>query len=217
MEWLKKISNKFRGSEFSPRKQYGNQLVLQPRCYIPPSEESKTWYDFTFSMAMHESSDNYRAKNRYGYLGRYQFGLARLTDLGMCERIQGSRGFSNKSFRWCTDKGFSETLFLSSHALQDEIFALHVGMHRKYILRRYVDHIGHRVNGVEISLSGAIACFHLLGHGGFKHFLQGEDTSDANGTMASDYIEDFANYLIPSSLPISPKNVDLKRYCENIS
>ena len=203
----------------------GSKKVVEPPVTEPPPRSEvpdlltgyRTWETFVRAIAMRESSDNYTAKNRYGYLGRYQFGLARLTDLGLCERIPGTVGWSNKVFRWKTDESWSEELFLASPGLQDRIFELHVGMHKKFILDKYRARLGHKVNGVRITLSGTIACFHLLGHGGFQHFLKGEDASDANGTMASDYLTDFENYEIPSDLPEHPKYADLKQTYEGIA
>ena len=164
----------------------------------PLVKELRPYQDFVNAIGQRESSNSYTVVNKYGYLGRYQFGLARLSDFGLCTRISGSVGYSNKSFRWVAP--YSEELFLSTPLLQDKIFEVHVAEYQSYISRNFGKHLNSYVNGSWFSLSGAIACCHLLGIGGLRHFVKGEDTSDANGTMASDYIEEFADYLIPTNL-----------------
>jgi hypothetical protein len=205
--WLKKIF-----SVFSKKEEPVNPPEVKnsaPRCDVPDPGPLRSWDAFVLAIAMRESSDDYTAKNRYCYLGRYQFGLARLTDLGLCERIPGTEGWANKYFRWKSEKECDEAKFLASPDLQDRAFDLHVGMHSRLVLKKYQGRLGHKVRGVRLTHSGIIACIHLLGHGGFQHFLAGEDASDANGTKASDYLEDFAGYDIPDNLPADPRKSDI--------
>ena len=172
----------------------------------------KSYRNFVQAMANRESSDNYAAENSLGYLGRYQFGMARLTDFGLARRKVGHSGFSNRSFEWV--EGLSTETFLRSKKLQDVVFDLHVGNLRKQVLRSYSRHLGRTVLGVLVSMSGMIACMHLLGPGGLKKFLSGRDTGDANGTKASDYLTLFADYDIPGNLP-NPKDVRLLKYVDS--
>jgi len=151
---------------------------------------TKNWDDFVQAVGARESSNNYRAKNQFGYLGRFQFGKARLKDMGLV----------SKQNAWLF--GLSESLFLNSPGLQNAVFATHVARHRAIVVKRYAGHIGQTVDGVLLTLSGIIACFHLLGEGGFRDFVRGKNKKDGNGTSAKDYLTKFAGYEIPSDLPV---------------
>lgn len=140
----------------------------------------KTFEEFRDALAQRESSGRYDAKNSLGYLGRYQFGLARLTDLGLCQRIPGTSGYSNRSFEWIPPH--TEEEFLTSPALQDEIF------------RRHVDDLRRQLHKLE---SGLVAGAHLLGVGGVKELvLEGRVGEDANGTKITSYIAKFSGYSL---------------------
>jgi hypothetical protein len=177
---------------------------------MTPTPQLRPYADFVKAMALSESSDNYATVNEFGYLGRYQFGLARLSDFGLCERIPGTAGMGNKCFRWRLP--FSQDVFLTSCLLQDTIFNMHVGDLHKIVIWRYQKYLGRDVDNTLVTTSGAVACMHLLGEGGLMHFVAGEDSTDANGTAASDYVRKFAGYLIPDDLP-GPKSVNLEALC----
>lgn len=170
---------------------------------------NKPYNEFVKAMAQRESSGRASIKNRLGFLGKFQFGMARLTDFGLAERVPGLDGFANSSFRW--KEPFSEGAFLSNEELQDKVFDLHVGAIRQRVKNHFVPLLDHVFFGVKLTMSGAVACCHLLGEGGFRKFTHGIDAADANGTKASDYVRLFQGYDIPSSLP-KPKDVDLKAY-----
>lgn len=138
----------------------------------------RTFEQFAQALALQESGGEYKALNRFGYLGRYQFGLARLTDLGLCRRKPGTTGYANQNFEWIPPH--TETEFLNSPILQDRIFQTHIAD-----LRRQLKQFE----------SGLVAAAHLLGVGGVKHLLfEGEVDKDANGTSALDYIKKFASF-----------------------
>ena len=122
------------------------------------------WEDFINAIGKRESSNNYAAKNQFGYLGRFQFGKLRLCDLGLTD-----------GKRWLFD--LTDTKFLENPKLQDAVFDTHVAKHRKRILKKYSEYLGATVHDVELTLSGVIACFHLLGEGGFKKFLASKEQS----------------------------------------
>jgi len=140
----------------------------------------KTFTDFANDLGARESSGNYQAKNSLGYLGKYQFGLARLTDLGLCRRKPGTTGFANSSFDWVPPN--SEASFLSAPALQDEIFKKHIADLRRQ-LRKFE--------------SGLVAGAHLLGVGGVKELLfEGLAGKDANETAITSYVAKFSGYQL---------------------
>jgi hypothetical protein len=148
---------------------------------------------FVEAIAGSESSGDYAAKNRFGFLGRYQFGLARLSDLGLTERVPGTK----RGFRWKAP--LSEAAFLADHGLQDDTFCRHVADLHDVCMARFAAHLGRTACGVTVTMSGMIAVCHLLGPGGLADFLGGRDGADANGTKASTYMGRFAGYAIPGS------------------
>lgn len=138
----------------------------------------KTFAEFATAVGNRESGGRYDVKNRLGYLGKFQFGLARLTDMGLCQRKPGTTGFSNRSFEWIPPH--SEEEFLSSPILQEEIFKKHV-MDLRRQLKKFE--------------SGLVGGAHLLGVGGVKDLLfEGKVGKDANGTAITHYLVQFSGF-----------------------
>lgn len=157
----------------------------------------KTFEEFCKAIGQRESSCNYRAKNSLGYLGYYQFGMARLCDLGLTRRKPNEpTSMANDAYEWISPN--SENMFLNNPMLQDETFMRHV--HRLEISVELILAGSVYVNEKQLSLSGCIAVCHLLGPGGLEDLIyKGLDDKDANGTKASDYLSLFAGYEIPST------------------
>lgn len=138
--------------------------------------ELKNHYAFLDAVGHRESSGNYKAVNRYGYLGKYQFGRSTLNHI----KIEA------------TDEEF-----LNSPKLQEE------AMHRlllanKKSLRKYIRKYNNKtVHGVYITESGLLAAAHLGGAGSVRKFLKkGYQFKDGNGTKLTSYIEQFAGYTL---------------------
>lgn len=149
------------------------------------SVPGKSFADFVHAMAISESSDDYTCVNKWGFLGRYQFGMPRLSDLGLCER-------DGKGFRFVPP--ITKEGFLRDAALQDETFRRHVVDLRKAVVAQHLRTFGKAVDGTTITLSGCVAVCHLLGLGGLADYLNGNDKSDALGTTASTYMKRFAGF-----------------------
>ena len=126
-----------------------------------------------------ESGSNYNKVNRFGYLGKYQFGKGTL-------KIYGVSNINE---------------FKNNPALQEKVFLMNV-MRNKWILRREISWYSNRyLNGIYVSESGIIAAAHLSGPGNVKKFLRSHcdrnlDKEDANGTSISDYMKIFKNYSL---------------------
>lgn len=205
-ELMRELQKKAEAQDWTPESEKpvpGIDYVVEPEPEPEPKPDPKPdpkpvagsqYMKFREAVGFRESSNNYKAKNQYGYLGKYQFGLARLCDLGLCIRKPGTRGYSNNQFKW--GFGFNENMFLNNPTLQNEVFDVHIRKHRARVLSAYKSHLNKTINGVKVTLSGAIGCFHLLGEGGFRNFISGKDTADANGTKASHYIKLFQGYTI---------------------
>lgn len=157
---------------------------------------------FAERMRDREGGGRYDAVNRFGYLGAYQFGMARLCDLGLAERIPGTAGYGNDAFRWVS--GWSRERFLGDHAAQDSAFRRHVSWHLAHVEQRGLDcFVGEQLSALlggaldpaddcVVSMSGIAAVCHLHGYGGFRALMmECKDLADANGTKASDYMREF--------------------------
>jgi len=134
---------------------------------------------FKEDLAMSESSNKYDVVNDKGYMGKYQFGDARLEDFKN----------ANKDYK------FTKKEFLNDPSLQEDVFSWHVEDINSYIDSRGLDkYIGTEINGVTITRDGLIAGAHLGGKTGLKNFLStGKDKEDSYGTSISEYITKFSS------------------------
>lgn len=156
----------------------------------------KPYAEFREAVRKRESSNRYDCVNALGYVGAYQFGLARLCDLGLTRRKNpAGKSFANKEF---TFTSISQEEFLNSPALQDSCFDQHVHRLRFLCLKKYPElKSGVMKHGLDLDLSGAIMVCHLLGPGGLADLMTGHVTRDALGTSATDYAVLFHGYEIP--------------------
>ena len=122
--------------------------------------------------------EKYKAYNKYGYRGKYQFGRAALKDIGI-------------KVKWKE--------FRNDTALQEYAMCEYLLLNRNR-LSRYIDkYEGKFIKGIRITECGILAGAHLGGAVGVKRFLYSngrKDRRDANGTKISDYIRDFGNYQV---------------------
>lgn len=168
-------------------------LSLQQFLNKRKKEIGNDFEKFALALRKRESSDNYKIVNAFGYMGAYQFGMARLYDLGYTKRKPGTTGYSNRVFEWKT--GYSKEYFLNNLEFQDKIFKQHVINLIRQIKSRFTEYIGKSHNGLEITLSGLVAGAHLGGIGGVNNFLRrNHNSSDQFGTSLSDYIKKFRGY-----------------------
>jgi len=166
--------------------------------------------EFLNALFASEGGSRISVENKFGYIGKYQFGEAALTDLGYYK----GDGSSNRSLtgefkqdwsgEWTGKNGASsKEVFLNSEAVQecaarDWVAFLCKGM-KRYKLAQY---IGETIGGVEITESGVIAGAHLKGFGsaanpGVIQFLRSNGAvngEDAFGTSVSAYMAKFADY-----------------------
>jgi hypothetical protein len=132
---------------------------------------------FLTSIGRRESSNRYNIVNKWGYMGKYQFGRKTLNALGY--------------------KNISNEQFLANHKLQEEAM-LKLLKHNKHILRREIKkYCGTEKHGVYITESGLLAAAHLAGPGNVKKWLRrGKRFRDGLGTDLVEYLKLFGNYKI---------------------
>jgi hypothetical protein len=156
---------------------YSVKLNINTDIYVPVPFTVRDFVGFKNFLGFFESGSNYKKVNRFGYLGKYQFGKGTL-------KMYGVRNLSE---------------YRLNPELQEKVFLMNV-MRNKWILRREISWYSNRyLNGTYISESGIIAAAHLSGPGNVKKFLRSHcnpdlDKRDANGTSISDYLNIFKDY-----------------------
>lgn len=131
---------------------------------------------FLNAIGHRESTNRYDVVNKWGYMGRYQFGKSTLKGLGY---------------------DVSKKEFLSNPELQEEAM-LSLLKHNKEKLQKYIDVFdGKTINGIYITESGILAAAHLGGQGSVKrYFRNGKVFKDGNGTRITSYMDKFSGYDI---------------------
>ncbi len=135
----------------------------------------KDFIGFKEALAYNESRGFYNIKNKFGYLGKYQFGRITL-----------------KQFNIKDTKAF-----LKNPALQEEIFEELCKLN-KWILRKEIEkYSGQEINGIEITESGILAAAHLVGAKSVKRYLKSDGKikiNDGFGTTIYSYLKKFKGY-----------------------
>ncbi|MBE9108258.1 VWA domain-containing protein [Nodosilinea sp. LEGE 07298] len=154
------------------------------------------------AIGFRESSNNYKAENRAGFIGRYQFGEPALIDA----KYYFSDGTSNNDWKgaWTGKNGAtSKQVFLDSPIIQDLAFRDWLNVLNGYLnsfdLKKFD---GQNFNGIEISISGMLGGAHLVGIGGLRNYLNsGGDfiPKDGNRTPITEYLKLFHDYETPFS------------------
>ena len=147
---------------------------LEVKNEIPTVKNHST---FLTAIGFRESSGNYKAVNRFGYLGKYQFGRKTLNEIG----------FNNVSNRE----------FLASPKLQEQAMLILLKKNKHTLRKEIKKYSGKVVHGVYITESGLLAAAHLGGAGNVrKFFRKGYNFADGNGTKITSYMKQFANYKL---------------------
>lgn len=149
--------------------------VIMPKIEAPKIEiDKKDHVSFLNKIGFVESGNRYSVVNRWGYMGKYQFGMETLKSL---------------------DIDASKKQFLSSPTLQEQAMDKLL-KENKRALRRYIrKYDGKTVHGVHVTESGILAAAHLGGAGNVANwFRKGEDFKDGNGTPITRYMKIFSGY-----------------------
>lgn len=133
--------------------------------------------EYLDAIGFRESTNNYKAVNQYGYLGRYQFGRRTLDALG---------------FKDTTNREFLANPDIQEEAMQALL------VHNKKILKRIIKkYEGTVTHGIYVTESGILAAAHLAGPGNVKKFFRkGYEFKDGNGTKMTSYMTKFSGYQL---------------------
>ena len=130
---------------------------------------------FKEALGFKESQNDYSRINKFGYLGKYQFGRSTLLLLGVND----------------TDD------FIKNPVLQEKTFIANCSRN-KWVLRKDIKRsVGKTINGVRVTESGILAAAHLGGPGNVKRYLRSggvEGFQDAFGTSISSYMRKFSGF-----------------------
>jgi len=151
--------------------------VIMPRIEAPKIEiDLKDHSSFLAKIGHYESGNRYEKVNRWGYMGRYQFGQETLKALNI---------------------NVTKKKFLSSPMLQEEAMSRLLEDNQR-TLRRYIRKYDSKVvNGIYVTESGILAAAHLGGAGSvIDWFKNGVDFKDANGTPITRYMKLFSGYQL---------------------
>jgi len=158
------------------------QPIIKPLEIVEPKLEVKiklpairNHNKFLDEVGFRESSNNYKAVNQFGYLGKYQFGRKTLNAIGF--------------------KDISNYEFLSNPEIQEEAMLVLLQKNKHTLRREIKKYVGETVNGIYITESGILAAAHLGGAGNVKKFFRkGHEFEDGNGTKMTSYMVRFADY-----------------------
>lgn len=170
--------------------------------------------DFLSALFQSEGGGNYKVINKFGYVGKYQFGESALIDLGYYVSDGSSPWIKmpndHKVFKyqwkgtWTGKDGINSLEdFRNSPDEQDVAAVSWVRLLCSRAHKAGADkYEGKVVSGISITHSGIVGAAHLKGFGTAEHpgvmqFLTSngkQDPADANGTSVSEYIEKFNDY-----------------------
>ena len=149
--------------------------VIQPELKVVKLPAVKNHSSFLNAVGYRESTNNYKAVNQFGYLGKYQFGRKTLNAIGL-------DSVSNREF-------------LANPNIQEEAMSILLKKNRHTLRREIRKYVGDTINSIYITESGILAAAHLAGAGNVKKFFRrGYEFKDGNGTKMTSYMIMFANY-----------------------
>jgi hypothetical protein len=136
--------------------------------------KSNSHSEFLKAIGFKESGNRYDIVNRFGYMGKYQFGKRTLRGLGF---------------------KISKEEFLNSPKIQEEAMYKLLQTNKKYLQKYINKYEGQIVHGVLVTESGLLAAAHLGGAGSVKKwFRTGKVRKDGNGVKITTYMERFSGY-----------------------
>lgn len=151
---------------------------IVPTVVIPEMELIEIKYkghnEFLEAIGHRESGNRYEIVNKFGYMGKYQFGKSTLKGLG---------------FKVTQDE------FLNSPYIQEKAMHKLLVHNRKKLDKWIKEYEGEEVNGILITESGVLAAAHLAGAGNVRRFFKkGYEFQDGFGTKMTTYMTQFGGY-----------------------
>lgn len=146
----------------------------------------KSFDHFLWALAQRESGNDWTIYNKWGYMGKYQFGEIAIEELG----------YSN-----CfTFKEFKKNPEVFPEWLQDELIIKYININKRNLGSYIKKYNGDTIDSVYITESGILAAAHLVGSGSTVKWLSDSahiDITDGNGISIKHYLSLFSGYNIP--------------------
>jgi hypothetical protein len=150
---------------------------------IKYQKQQKDLSSFLDSLGQRESGNDPGKINKFGYIGKYQFGKSALKEVGLDKKIDKHK-FKKNPKMW-------------SEKSQD-IAMVNLLKKNVHYLGDYIDNYdGNIINGIKVTKSGMLAASHLLGASNVKKYLDSKgqkDPKDGFGTHLSSYLKRFSGY-----------------------
>jgi hypothetical protein len=132
-----------------------------------------------------ESANDYKARNPYGMIGKYQLSPPALQDIGLLDSGRNWTGFMGIN---------SEEEFLNSPKAQEEAMDKWLRLLDTRISRAGLyNYVGKEISGgLKITQEGVVAAAHFAGVVGLKEWFEGKRVvEDANGSTPLIYLSMF--------------------------
>jgi len=133
------------------------------------------------ALAKYESNNNWKMYNRFGCIGKYQFGRSALD----------ATGYSNRSWR-----KFKANPATFSEQDQEDAMDILLSINESDMKPMIDKYVGIKMlNSITITRMGILAAAHLAGPANVKEFLESYGSVNARdrmGTRVSDYLDRFA-------------------------
>ena len=158
---------------------------------------TKSLDEFYTDLGIRESSGNYKAKNRYGYLGKYQMGEAAMVDAGY---YKPKRIYNNDWSGQFTGKDgvYSVEDFLNNPQAQENAQIAFKQAQWRYLQNNgATKYLGQTINGIKITPAALLGGAHIGGHVKVGDYVSSGgkiDGKDANGVPVSEYMRKFQDY-----------------------
>lgn len=160
----------------------GNSFLLLEKMRVEVVKKDKAQYQVTYNrfkniLAKYESNNNWKEYNRYGYIGKYQFGKSALAATGYTHVSLQSFKINPSSFPEKDQEKAMDMLLKINESVMAKLID-------KYVGRTFLD-------SIRITRSGILAAAHLAGPANVKEFLDSfgkKNVKDRMGTFISDYI-----------------------------
>ncbi len=212
---LEKIAKKYNTTveqimAANPQIKDKNKISAGMALTIPPpapqkSANTKSTEEFYKDLGMRESKGNYKAQNRFGFIGKYQMGEQALTEAGYyTKEVKSSKDYNNDWSGTFTGKDgvLSKDDFLNNPTAQENAQTAFQKAQWRYLKAKgATKYIGQTINGIKITPSALLGGAHLVGSAKVYDFLKSNgknDAKDRNNVSVSQYMKKFQDYDVSS-------------------
>lgn len=158
----------------------------------------KTENNFFEDLGKRESSGNYRAKNKQGFIGKYQMGEYAMIDAGYYKK-NSKIGNNDWSGHFTGKDGvYSVEDFLNNKQAQENAQKTFKQAQWRYLKNiGATKYLGQTINGIKITPAALLGGAHIGGQGKVNDFVRSGgkiDGKDENGVPVSEYMRRFQDY-----------------------